>query len=160
MVERDRGLGKSEPLNLEDVAGMFGVNYRKLVEDRAKQVGIREKLQFFDAPRPHNGSQALYLAEELIGDNLVLVSVLQPHMQTSRHHHEPPMTTEKYFHILGESFANIGGYTFALNHRQDSIEVPLGTIHQVTTGENPALTLIIMERARLVTPGKLHIKDT
>lgn len=158
MIEIDRGLGKSEPLNLEYVAEMFGVNYRKLVEDRARQLGIKEELQFFDFPKPHNGSQAVYLVEQLVGDHLILVPVLGPNMRTSRHYHEAPMVMERYFHIAGESFVSIGDKELPLNSERNLIEVPLGVIHQVRTQESPSLTLIIMENARLVAPGRLHVK--
>lgn len=156
MVEVEKGIGKSE-ISLKDVVGMFGDNYRQLVEKKALQLGI-SGLQFFDAPRPHNGSQALYLAEQLVGDDLVLVSVLRPHMQTSRHHHEPPMEREAYFHIAGESILTIDTTDLVLSDKQPLITVSLGASHQVKTGEIAALTLIVMENARLVSPGRLHVK--
>ncbi len=173
MVEINEGFGKSEPSRLllsesrqfvtnEEVAKLFGHNYQKLVEDKAEQLGIKEKLQFFDVPMPHNGSQAVYLAEQFRGNDLVLVPVLRRGMVTSRHHHEPPMGKEIYYHIAGESVVYLGteASPLILNEQQSRIEIPLGVIHQVKAPEKPALTLIVMENARLVSPGRLHVKNT
>ena len=168
MVERNGGLIRSEPSGLlvpekrpltnEDIARMFGPDYRKLIEKKAEQVGIGERLRFFDIPLPHNRSQAVYLAEQFVGDHLVLVPVLGPNMKTSRHSHVAPMVQERYFHIAGESFVKVGGEDLALNDEQNLIEVPLGVVHQVSTKEKSALTLIIMENALLVPSGRLHVE--
>lgn len=146
-------------LTNEELAGMFGINYRNLIERKAVELGIHDRLNFFDQPHPHEGSEAIYIVEQYVGDNWVLVPILRPNMRTSRHHHESPMGQERYFHIAGESFINVGGNQLALNHKQDIIAVPLNVIHQVTTEDKPALTMIVMEKARLVAPGKLHIRD-
>lgn len=169
MVEIDRRLSGSEfpklvvpetrKLTNEDIKGMFGVNYRKLIEDRASALGIDEQLRFFDAPLAHKNSEAVYVAEQYVEDHLILVPVLQLNMKTSRHHHEAPMVKEVYFHIAGESFVNVGEQKLVLNHDQDMIEVSLDISHQVKTQGNPSLTLIIMEKARLVPHGRLHIED-
>lgn len=169
MVELDRGLFRAElsalfvperkQITHEGLAGMFGANYRQLIEDKATQLGINERLRFRDSPKPHDGSQALYIVEQFIDDDWVLVSVLGSNMETSKHHHEAPMIKEKYLHIAGESFVAVGSNVIALNEKNNSIEVPLDINHQVTTKENPALTLIVMENARLVPSGRLHIKD-
>lgn len=167
MVEIDRRLSGSEfpklvvpetkKITNEDIGRMFGDNYRQLIERKAAQFGITG-LQFFDAPRPHDGSQAVYLVEQLVGDHLILVPVLEPNMRTSRHCHEAPMAVERYLHIAGESFVSIDDKELPLNSEQNLIEVPLGVFHQVRTQESPSLALIIMENARLVPPGRLHVK--
>ncbi len=143
-----------------DLAEMFGNNYRRLVEAKAASVGIREKLIFFNSGKPHEGSQAIYIVEQFVGDDLVLVPVLRPNMETSKHHHEKPMLKERYFYIAGESFVRVNGDTLTLNEKQNSIDVPLNVSHQVYTRANPSLTLIIMEKALLVQQGKLHIPET
>lgn len=150
---------EKKQLTNEDVIKMFGTDYKKLVQGKATQLGMSEQLRFFDSPLPHNGSQAVYLAEQFVGDHLILVSVLGPNMRTSRHYHEAPMVQERYFHIAGESFVNVDGKELPLNHEQNLIKVSLGVVHQARTQGNPALTLIIMENARLVSSGRLHIKD-
>ncbi len=141
------------------VSEMFGSDYRERITRRAAEFGIDEPLRFFDSPKPHEGSQALYLAEQFAGDSLVLVSVLGRGMKTSKHHHEHPMGSEFYLHIAGESFISINGNTLALNNSQDRIEVPLRVSHQVEAKDSASLTLIIMKNARLVPPHRLHIKD-
>ena len=171
MVETDIGLHGSEngifvtekkPLANENVALLFGSNYRELIEKKAEQLGIKEKLYFFDKPKPHEGSQAVYLVEQFIGDHLVLVPALEPGMETSRHHHASPMLKEMYFHIAGKSTVDIGEgeklKSYNLNEQNGLVEVSLDTVHQVKTSEAPSLTLIVMQNARLVPPGQLHIR--
>lgn len=159
MVEANKG-HKERQITSVHLAEMFGPDYKERIECKAAGLGIREKLVFFDFPKSHNGgSQALYIVEQYVGNDLVLASVLEPNMKTSKHHHEAPMLREIYFHIAGESFVSVDGKKFPLNREQNLIEVPLGVSHQVRTQEDPALTLIIMENARLVVAGRLHIKD-
>lgn len=161
MVEQNEGLVMPEKKQLtnEDIIEFFGANYRQLIEDKAVGLGINAKLNFFDSPLPHEGSQAVYLVEQLVEDHLILVPVLGPNMRTSRHHHESPMVQEIYFYIVGESFIKVGKEEHLLNRERPRIDVPLDAVHQVRTEEKPALTLIIMEKARLVPPDRLHIKD-
>lgn len=159
MVEVNRGSIREErQITSVHLAEMFGSDYKERIERKAAGIGIREKLVFFDSPHPHVGSQAVYLAEQFVGDHLILVPVLGPNMITSWHYHEAPMVMERYFHIAGESFVSVNGKKLPLNSEQNLIEVPLDVVHQVRTQENPSLTLIIMENARLVAPGRLHIK--
>ena len=172
MVEIDLGFSRRDsglitPIPTEqrklvhaDIVRMFGSDYRERIRDKARAFGLSDEIQFFDEPMPHVGSQALYLAQQFMGDHLVLVPVLRPHMRTSKHHHEIPMFNEVYSHVAGESFIDAGEKRFVLNKDQDLIEVPLNVSHQVTTKESPSLTLIIMRNARLVPSGRLHIKDT
>lgn len=172
MVEIDTGFSKSKDSGLlvpdrkqitnEDIALMFGDNYRELVEAKARKLGILGRLNFFDTPIPHDGSQAVYLVEQFEGDDLILVPVLQKGMKTSQHHHVEPMRKESYFHIAGESVVHVGTEENPqpLNDIHPVREIPLGLIHQVRAPNGPTLTLIIMEKARLVPPGQLHIKHT
>lgn len=141
-----------------DIVGMFGSDYRERIVNKARAVGLSNEIQFFDKPMPHEGSQALYLVQQFMGDHLVLVPALGSYMRTSMHYHEAPMVMERYFHIAGESFVSVNGKKLPLNSEQNLIEVPLGIVHQVRTQANPSLTLIIMENARLVAPGRLHVK--
>ena len=158
LVPKKEQLGK--PLTNEDVAEMFGANYRQLIEDKARRLGILGRLNFFDTPTPHDGSQAMYLVEQFVGDDLILVPVLQKGMQTSQHYHVEPMLKEIYFHIAGGSTVHVGAdeTPFPLNEKYPVREIPLGLSHQVKAPECPALTLIVMENARLVPPGRLHVK--
>ncbi|GEM_PF-3843883 len=157
-IETESLVQERKRLTNEDLVGMFGANYKQLIEHKAVQLGINERLQFFDSAKPHDGSQAVYIVEQFVGNDWILASVLEPNMETSKHHHRAPMIREKYLHIAGESFVSLDGKEFPLNSEQNLIEVPLDIIHQVRTQENPSLTLIIMENARLVAPGKLHVK--
>lgn len=162
LARRDSGLivpDAQGKLVCADVARMFGADYKKRIVEKARAVGLRDEIQFFDEPMPHEGSQAVYLAQQFMGDHLVLVPVLQPHMKTSRHYHEAPMSNEVYAHISGESFIDVGDERLVLNEERDSIEVSLNVAHQVTTKENPSLTLIVMKNARLVPSGRLHVRD-
>lgn len=159
MVEVNKG-PKERKITSAHLAEMFGSDYRECIERKAAGFGIREKLVFFDSPKSHNGgSQALYIVEQYVGDDLILVSVLEPNKETSKHRHEAPMVQETYFHIDGESFVEVGEKKLVLNRNQGMIEVPLDISHQVRTQENPSLTLIIMKNARLVSPDRLHIQD-
>lgn len=168
MVETDRGLNASASglliteigkLSSVDLAEMFGSDYVKRIEDKAVGVGICDRLVFFDPPKPHEGSQAVYVVEQFVGNDLILVAVLRPNMRTSKHRHEEPMLKERYLHIAGESFVSVNGDISALNQERDSIEVPLNVSHQVHTNGKPSLTLIVMENARLVPQGRLHIPE-
>lgn len=150
---------EQKQLTSADIAEMFGPDYKKSILSKAEEVGIKEPLRFFDNSLPHNGSQAVYIVEQFVGDDWILVSVLEPYMKTSKHHHKAPMVKEKYLHIAGESFVAVDENVIALNEKNSHIEVSLNVNHQVTTRKSPALTLIVMENARLVPPGRLHIKN-
>lgn len=168
MVEADRGFSarasglltpEIKDLRGIDLVEMFGSDYRKRIEDKAVEEGIRDRLVFFDPSKPHLSSQAVYVVEQFTGDDLILVAVLRPNMKTSKHHHEEPMLRERYLHIAGESFVSVNGDISTLNDKQNSIDVPLNVSHQVHTNGKPSLTLIVMENARLVPQGRLHIPE-
>ncbi len=167
MGEIDNGFRRSEPsmllvserrqLTNEHVATMFGHDYQKLVKDKAAEFGISD-LQFFDSPQPHEGSQAVYLVEQFVGDDLVLVAVLEEKQETSKHLHVGPMKKERYVHVKGRSTVFMNGQKHPLDEENGLIDVLIDVFHQVKTEESPSLTVIIMENARLVAPGRLHVK--
>ena len=142
---------------------LHGINYKKLIGDKIIELGILpsdQGLIFFDSPKPHKGSEALYLVEQPVGNDLILVSFLEPHRKTSKHFHISPLRKEKYYSLAGAAVLMLGDQILELNSKQYYREVPLHVGHQVRTEKDFALTLIVMEDGRLVSPDKLHIPTT
>lgn len=138
---------------------IFGPAYRDEVRDTALRVGIRDPLVFFDKPKAHEKSQAVYLVEQVIGDDLVLVSALGKSGISSRHKHVNPMRGEEYHWVKGTLSVDMDGKEIELDQDTRRIEVPLDVWHQVRVGEDPALTLIVMKGAGPMAPEARHIRE-
>lgn len=103
-------------------------------------------------PAKHKGgSEALYFIDgQRIngGDTVIYVSYLPPNSVTSIHFHN--IGTEEYRLQDGEAILN------GLELTEDMRPVEPGLIHQVTTGERPALLLLLMKGVKDVPDDKLH----
>lgn len=157
MIESELRLGKGA-ISSKEIVKIFNVDYRKLVADtlsRLRFLPDEHALSFFDSPKGHEGSQALYLAEEMIGKDMIFVSYLGPNGKTTTHKHEKPIK-EHYFQLAGSSYLRLGSDFHELKGGSAfmvSSDVP----HQLTTRDNSSLVLIVMENAISVPRDQLHI---
>ena len=149
MIETDLQFGRGE-ITSEEIGKRFKIDYRKLVTET-----FGHTLSFFDNPRRHIGSQALYLAEEMVGKDMIFVSYLVPNGQTTTHKHQEPIR-EKYFQLAGFSRLLLGNEFHDLETGY-GLTVPSDVFHKLTTKNNPSLVLIVMENAISVPKDKLHI---
>ena len=140
----------------EEIRKIFNIDYKRLVADTLSRVLLDSRaLSFFASPKEHKGSQALYLAEEMVGEDMVFVSYLCPNGKTTIHKHQEPVM-EKYFQLAGSSYLRLGSDLHELV--VDSVlTVPSDVPHQLTTRDSPSLVLIVMENAISVPRDKLHV---
>jgi len=104
------------------------------------------------SPIQHPGSNAVYLMEYPLNENeLILVQSLGPHQATSVHFH-PEGVSEEFIPYEGTLLIN-GTPLTPLGRR-----VNLGEIHQATTRDNSALTIIVMQGIKGRTVSELHIR--
>lgn len=157
MIEGELQLGK-RGITSEDITRELNVDYRKMVVDMLSGFGFLpdgHMLNFFDSPKGHMGSQALYFLEEMVGRHMIFVSQLGPNGKTTIHKHQEPIR-EKYFQLAGSSYLRLGKDIQEL--REDfALTVPSDVPHQLTTRDNSSLVLIVMENAISVPRDKLHI---
>lgn len=156
MIENELQLNKGE-ITSEEIVKIFRVDYRRLVADTLSRVLLSDShaLSFFDSPKRHRGSQALYLAEEMVGKDMIFVSYLGPNGKTTAHKHQEPIR-EKYFQLAGSSHLRLGNDFHKL--REGSfLTVPSDIPHQLTTRNSSSLVLIVMENAISVPRDRLHI---
>lgn len=156
MIERDLQFNRGE-ITSGEIARGLGVGYRRLVADTLSKVLFSDShvLSFFDSPKGHEGSHALYLAEEMVGKDMIFVSFLGPNGKTSTHKHEKPIQ-EHYLQLVGSSYLRLGSDCHELKGGSAFI-VPSDVPHQLTTRDNSSLVLIVMENAISVPRDKLHI---
>lgn len=157
MIERELRLGKGA-ISSKEIAKIFNVDYRKLVANtlsRLRFLPDDHVLSFFDSPKGHEGSQALYLAEEMVGKDMVFVSYLCPNGKTTIHKHEEPIR-ENYFQLAGFSHLRLGSDFHELKEGA-FLTVPADMPHQLATKGNSSLVLIVMENAIFVPRDRLHI---
>lgn len=139
----------------------FGVEYPTFFLTLLRQVGLVDETSLptiHVPPLPHRGSDALYLAEYYYGNDMVFLSVLPPHSETSSHHHEDPMY-EEYHPLSG------AGYLRNSHHKDDGGKlVPMSgervgpfLEHQLVTRGEGAIMLILLRNARLVSRDRHHI---
>lgn len=172
MVEGDqsfpgKNLGPLAPIheqtnNHKDLIHLPG-NYKELIVRKIVELDIvlpESELNILEDPKSHNGSEALYLLEQFIDGDLVLVSFLGPNRKTSKHLHRDPMGTEQYYSLAGEAILTVGKEELVLDRQYNFRVVPLDTAHQLRTRDNFALTLIVMKNAELVPAENLHIPVT
>ena len=95
-------------------------------------------LDFTKSRKPSKGSNAIYLAEREEKKGGLLLQYLPPTSKTSRHYHK--LTTERFHNLEGRCFIDISGTEVVL--KQSSCIVYPKMIHQVRTGELPALTVL------------------
>ena len=157
MIESELQLGKRE-MTSEEIRKIFNIDYKRLVMDTLNLVGFfpyGHTLNFFDTPKRHKGSEALYFAEEMVGEHMIFVSFLDSNGVTTRHKHQEPIR-ENYFQLAGSSHLRLGDNLHELK-AGSTLTVPSDTFHQLTTRENPSLVLIVMENAISVPRDRLHI---
>lgn len=155
MIENELQFNRRE-ITSEEIVKIFSVDYRGLVADILSRVllSASHALSFFDSPKEHKGSQALYLAEEMVGKDMIFVSYLGPNGKTTIHKHQEPIR-EKYFQLAGSSYLRLGNDFHELKGGS-ALTVPSDVPHQLTTRENSSLVLIVMENAISVPRDKLH----
>ena len=159
--KRESGLiiPNNRQITSEGIAAMFGIDLRERVIERLRAFDPLPdgyELTFFSKGQEHAGSQALYLLEEHVAENMVYVSFLSPDSKTSIHKHNYPLK-ENYFWLAGASFLRVDGDVRKLRQGQEFITVPSGSIHQLTTRGEASLALIVIENAASVPADKLHI---
>lgn len=155
MIESELQLGKRE-ITSEEIGKTFSIDYKKLVTDTLRRVITgNHSLSFFESSKGHEGSQALYLAEEMVGKDMVFVSYLGPNGRTTIHKHQEPIR-ENYFQLAGFSRLLLGNSFHDLK-AGSALTVPSDVFHQLITGNSPSLVLIVMENAISVPRDKLHI---
>ncbi len=157
MVESDLRFYRREVAN-EEIARIFNTDYKRVVSrilGELKLLQADDTLDFFDKPRGHEGSQALYLLEEMVGKDMILVSYLGPNGKTTLHKHQEPIK-EKYFQLAGSSHLRLDEDFHELR-KGSFLTVPSNVPHQLTTKDNSSLVLIVMENAISVPRDKLHI---
>lgn len=156
MVERELQFNRKEVAG-EEIAKIFGIDYKRLVANTLGRVLLSNShaISFFDSPRGHTGSQALYLAEEMVGKDMVFVSYLSPNSKTTTHKHQEPIR-EKYFQLAGSSYLRLNSDFHELMGGS-AFTVPSDVPHQLTTRDKSSLVLIVMENAISVPRDKLHI---
>ncbi|MBI2036212.1 hypothetical protein HYT17_01090 [Candidatus Microgenomates bacterium] len=102
----------------------------------------------------HAGSDAHYLFDYDIerpdGNHRVLCSVLPPHAASSRHQHPFP---EDYYILAGKAYVEGELIT------QDTYRTQPWQYHQVSTGDEPALMVIVMRTAGAYPKEKQHIYE-
>lgn len=163
MVESGLILGRQqvfEPrqISAPDIKKIFGLDYKKVVADVLGNLGLLpdgHALNFFKTPIEHKGSKARYFLEELIGPNKMYVSFLDSNGKTTRHKHQDPIR-ETYLQLAGSSFLRIDD-DFRELRAGSALTVLSDVPHQLTTREDPSLTLIVMKNAALVPADRLHI---
>jgi|GEM_PF-2133472 len=88
------------------------------------------------------GSQAVYYGTRTTAKCTYLLQYLPPHSSTSRHYHEG---VREFFHILeGAALIYIGGRMYT-TESSNTVMVPPGLTHCVTTEDMPSLTLLVMD---------------
>lgn len=108
------------------------------------------ELEFHYPPLPHDGSDARYILEMEIGENVVYVAVMPPNGSSTEHFHEEPVK-EKYVPLEGQLFIN------SKSIADEGITIFSNTIHRATTNHNEgALTVIVMENGALKSPEERH----
>ncbi len=105
--------------------------------------------QLFLPPDRHELSKARYLFDFYHGDDRILVPVMGPWRRTSKHLHKEPII-ERYETLRGEFYLND-----ALIPSEGLTILP-GITHQGETRSEYAITLIVMENARLVPEDQQH----
>ncbi|GEM_PF-2820192 len=139
-----------------DVAAIFGPNYRRLIwacldrEDLLSEKGTLPPT--FATLAKHDGSEARYLFDYDIerpdGFHRVLGSVLSPHVTSSRHQHPFP---EDYYILAGKMYVE-GELVTENTYRTEPWRY-----HQVSTGDEPALMVIVMRTAGAIPKDEQHI---
>lgn len=157
MLEKELQLFRRE-ITSEEIGNIFDTDYKRVVSNmlsRLHLLQVDHTLNFFDRPKEHKGSQALYLAEEMVGKDMILVSYLGPNGKTTIHKHQEPIR-EKYFQLAGSSHLRLGNDFHKLSEGS-FLTVPSDIPHQLSTRDNSSLVLIVMENAISVHADKLHI---
>lgn len=167
----ETNLGLSIPdgsITTKDLSLMFGIDPEKLVDEKISKLGVLPqgtRLTYFERPKIHTyetsegntiASGSLYIAEQYVNNDLVLVSVIPPNTTTTRHIHQHPMEREEYHLLAGSALVEIDGSIMEANSEKDLTTVSPGALHQVRTGNNFGSFLIIMRNAALVGRASLH----
>lgn len=155
----------------EELPGIFGVDVRWLTQNKLIELGLilpTKRLDLWKSPKTHTyksedvqgnivtiESDGQYFLEIDIDEHFVLVSYLPPFSWTSEHNHDDPIR-ETYHQIAGESFVRIGNNPEVSLIAGKFLEVPPNTEHQSSTKDNPAFTLIVMDKAALFPRDKRH----
>jgi mannose-6-phosphate isomerase-like protein (cupin superfamily) len=158
LAEGDLGLSG---LTKNNVKERFGFDYEPIVTDRLKHwnsLPEGHKLRFFDMPQRHNRSSGLYLAEEIVGTSWIFVQAMLSNGISTKHMHGENVV-ELYDPLAGESILMVDGKEHKLNPGV-SFEVFPGQAHQLKTGENPSLNLLIMKNSAHIPRSKLHVPVT
>lgn len=160
-IRRESGLNvpRDGRVTIQDIGVTFGINLRERVIDKLRAFNFLpdgHELTFFSKGQGHKDSEAWYFVEEQVEGHMVYVSFLTPNSKTSVHKHDHPLK-ENYFWLAGVSFLRLDGDVRELRQGQELITVPSGSIHQLNTGGEASLALIVMENAACVPADKLHI---
>lgn len=104
-----------------------------------------------EKPLRHKGSEAYYYADFYIGgEHRVLLGFMPPYSKSTTHFHEEPLV-EEYCPLAGQLYLN--GEPIS----PEGLLVKPHTIHQASTKEVEAITLIIMHNAGRIPEDKQHI---
>lgn len=147
-------------VSAQEVISTFGFDYKPIVKERLKAHGVDfndQDLNFFEIAQPHDGSNAVYLLEQIIGEHWVFLSFLSSNRITSEHSHDSPVE-ELYDPLAGNALLLIDGESSELSKEKGPLAVSAGRFHQLQTGETPILTLIVMKNSAGVSRDKLHIR--
>lgn len=155
----------------EELPDIFGVDVGLLTQNKLIELRLippASKLDLWKNPITHTyeskdaqgnivttESDGQYFKEIDIGEHFILVSYLPPFSWTSEHDHSDPIK-ETYYQIAGESFVRMGSEQEVSLISGKFLEVLSNTEHQSRTKENPAFTLIVMDKAALFSRDKRH----
>lgn len=112
--------------------------------------------------RSHEGSDATYFVEQIVGPNVVYVSSLPSHAETTRHAHHD----RSHEHVVFESYVCVkGSAVIVLDNRQEreisagqKFKVLPGVEHQVKTNGGPAILAIVLENGARYPREQRHLK--
>lgn len=162
LPEKDIGLNpRNREIVRAEIVNKFGFDYRPVVIERLKfwnKLPENRVLNFFDVAISHKGSSGLYLLEEIIGDSWVFVQAMLENGISTKHMHKENVI-ELYNPLAGQSMLMVNDKELRLNVGIP-FEVFPGQVHQLKTGENPSLNLIIMKNSAHIPRNKLHIPAT
>lgn len=122
------------------------LQYRGLLAGRDPYTGKpEERLKFFETPKKHENSDALYIFEGELGRDWVGIYYLPPNSTTSQHEH--PLLLSEDCHVLrGQMSIYVDDQTpKIIKGGVDKFTIHSGQRHYSRTGENEhALVMVIM----------------
>lgn len=147
-----------------DVMEKFGFDFREKAHRKLTEHGInidRQELEFFEAAKPHMGSQALYFLEQKVGNHRIYVSYI-PEKATSTEHmhdskHNPPVI-EIYDPLGGVLGLLVDGKRHEVSETGGPFVVNPGHYHQVSQSEgNESIYVIVLKDSAGIPDEEVHI---